>query len=233
MPQSESIAKLAEALSKAQADMQPARKDAENPYFNSKYADLASVWEAIRKPLSYNGLSVTQMPCEGLDGAVGINTLLMHSSGEWVSDKLTVKLSKNDPQAIGSCLTYLRRYALSAITGVATEDDDAEAATRPASQPSRAQEAQKPAQAAPRQAPAEAKPGDGSFIWAVGTQHKGKAIESLPDDYLEWFQKNGKREDHLIATDMELARREASMLPLSQDDGLDDAPTYDENGNPY
>jgi len=129
MAQSESIAKLAESLCKAQSEMKPAKKDSENPFFNSHYADLASVWDAIREPFTKHGLSVVQLPNVTSDGMVTLSTMLMHASGEWVSGNLTMKPVKNDPQAIGSCLTYARRYALSAITGVATEDDDAEGAT--------------------------------------------------------------------------------------------------------
>jgi hypothetical protein len=127
---SDSIAKLADALAKAQGDMKPAKKDSENPFFKSNYADLAAVWEAIRVPFSKYGLSIAQVPAHvSSDGMVTLSTVLLHASGEWIAGDLTMKAAKNDPQAIGSCLTYARRYALSAITGVATEDDDAEGAT--------------------------------------------------------------------------------------------------------
>lgn len=117
------ISKLAEALSKAQGEMENAAKDSENPYFRSKYSDLASVWNSLRKPLSSNGLAVIQIP-ETNDGRVTVTTLLTHSSGQWIKGTLSMRPVKDDPQGIGSCVTYARRYALSAITGLASEQDD-------------------------------------------------------------------------------------------------------------
>lgn len=123
------IGKLAEALAKAQGAMYPALKDNSNPFFKTKYADLSSVWEAARKPLSEHGLSVVQTT-EGETTSVTVVTLLLHSSGQWIKGKLKMHPTKPDPQGIGSAITYARRYALSAMVGVAPEDDDAEAAVR-------------------------------------------------------------------------------------------------------
>ena len=129
MNKSESIIDLAKALSAFQGALKPAIKDAENPFFRSHYADLAGVIEAIKEPLKANGLSVSQVPCIESD-KMFLTTLLMHSSGQWISgDYLITAIKPNDPQSIGSAITYARRYALSAILGVATEDDDAESAT--------------------------------------------------------------------------------------------------------
>lgn len=125
---SETIGKLAEALSKAQGMMKGAIKDSENPYFRSAYADLSSVWEACREPLSKHGLSVVQTTEISGAGEPIIVTTLLHSSGEWISGELLVKPVKPDPQSIGSAITYGRRYALSALVGIAPEDDDGEAA---------------------------------------------------------------------------------------------------------
>lgn len=130
MTHSDLIAALAEALSKAQGEMGGAKKDAANPFFKSKYADLASVWDACRGPLSKNGLSVVQTP--SADGAkVSVETLLMHSSGQWIKDSLTVEAKDAGAQSVGSAITYLRRYALLCFTGVAPEDDDGNEAARP------------------------------------------------------------------------------------------------------
>lgn len=126
--QSESIAKLAEALSKAQGKIKGAAKDTANPFFKSKYADLASVWDACREALTENGLCVLQTTEDGIEHVTVITTL-SHSSGEWIRGRLTMKPVKNDPQGIGSAITYARRYALAAIVGVAPEDDDGEAAS--------------------------------------------------------------------------------------------------------
>lgn len=131
--QSASITALAMALAKAQAAIQPAIKDKTNPAFRSKYADLGAVWEACRKPLTDHGISVVQMPVDSEPGRVGLTTILLHSSGEYISSTVSAPLTKNDPQGVGSALTYLRRYALSAMVGVvADDDDDGNAASRPA-----------------------------------------------------------------------------------------------------
>jgi hypothetical protein len=131
MNQSESIAKLAEALAKAQGVMEGASKDATNPFFKAKYADLAAVWDACRKPLSDNGLSVVQVSrfIPEQPDLVCIETMLIHSSGEWIRGQLAVKPVKSDPQSVGSCITYLRRYSLQSIVGIAPEDDDGNAAS--------------------------------------------------------------------------------------------------------
>lgn len=127
---SESIAALAASLAKAQGEMEGAKKDSANPYFKSKYADLGSVWDAIRKPFSANGLAVMQFP-RSTDGGVEIETLLAHSSGEWVAETLMLPASKHDAQGLGSAITYARRYGLQSIAGVAPEDDDGNAAVAP------------------------------------------------------------------------------------------------------
>jgi hypothetical protein len=131
MERSENITGLTAALIKFQSGMKALPKDKVNPYFHSKYADLAGIWEAIRKPLADNKLAVSQLPRDA-DGRTVLTTLLVHESGEWVSSDLPVTVAKeSDPQAVGSALTYARRYALSALLGIVSEeDDDAEAATR-------------------------------------------------------------------------------------------------------
>lgn len=143
--QSDSIAELAKALAKAQAVMTGASRDAVNPHLNKKYADLASVWEAVRKPLTDNGLSVLQ-EASSEDGFIIVVTTLMHSSGEFKSSSLKLPVPQQTPQGYGSAITYARRYALSAITGNAPEDDDGvsagtQAVERPRSQPSQGEQA--------------------------------------------------------------------------------------------
>ncbi len=125
--QSETIGELAKALAKAQGEIKGATKDAQNPHFRAKYADLASVWEACRGPLSANGLSVIQTT-DGDGTNVEVITTLAHSSGQWIRGKLVMRPVKADPQGIGSALTYARRYSLAAMVGVAPEDDDGEGA---------------------------------------------------------------------------------------------------------
>tara|TARA_Y100000593_G_scaffold93571_2_gene188940 strand:- start:939 stop:1646 length:708 start_codon:yes stop_codon:yes gene_type:complete len=120
--QSAEIGELAGSLAKAQSEMGAALKSSDNPYFKSSYADLAAVIEAAR-PLSDHGLSISQMPV-GDD----LVTLLMHSSGQWIRSTYPIRAVKNDPQARGSAITYARRYAYQSICGLASADDDGEAA---------------------------------------------------------------------------------------------------------
>jgi len=123
MNQSESIAALAAALSKAQADITGALKDSANPFFKSKYADLASCWDACRKQLSDNGLSVIQTTDYTNAGLVLVTTLA-HSSGEWICGYLPILTKDSSSQSQGSGITYARRYALAAVVGLAQIDDD-------------------------------------------------------------------------------------------------------------
>lgn len=127
MNQSNSIAALAAALAKAQAEMSGAAKDSANPYFKSKYADLESVWSACRKPLTDNGLSVIQTSQPTKHGLMLVTTLA-HSSGEWIRGYMPILAKDATAQSQGSGITYARRYALAAIVGVYQTDDDAEAA---------------------------------------------------------------------------------------------------------
>lgn len=127
---SPTLAKLAEALSKAQGEMEGARKGNVNPHFKNKYADLASIWDACREPLSKHGLSVVQ-PVTSSGPTVTVTTILLHASGEFLSSDLTMTPQQATPQGVGSCITYARRYALAAMVGIAPEDDDGQAASQP------------------------------------------------------------------------------------------------------
>lgn len=152
MTHSEQLNELAAALAKAQAKIEGAKKDADNPFFRSKYADLASVWDACRVPLTSNGLSVIQFPRTEYVGTpeivgvtskksgesydvvriactVSVLTRLLHTSGQWIEGTVSAMLASGDPQAVGSAITYLRRYSLQSVAGVAPEDDDANAAS--------------------------------------------------------------------------------------------------------
>jgi len=121
------INELAAALAKAQATMAGAHKAATNPHYRSRYADLESIWDAIRVPLTTNGLSVVQLP--STDGArVSVETVLLHTSGQWMSSTLTAEGKDASPQSVGSAITYLRRYGLAPMSGVCPTDDDGEAA---------------------------------------------------------------------------------------------------------
>ncbi len=125
MQRSTDVNELAAALAKAQGQIQDAKKDSSNPFFHSKYADLASVWEACRTPLSSNGLAVVQT-IEMKDGKRTLETTLIHSSGQWIASQLDLVPKEETAQSIGSAITYNRRYALSALVGVCPDDDDGE-----------------------------------------------------------------------------------------------------------
>ena len=129
MNKSESITNLAKALAIFHTHVGKVSKDAKNPFFKSKYASLPNILEAIREPLEKSGVVVSQFP----SGVNGLSTILIHSeSGEWMEDTYTMPVAKqNDPQAVGSAITYARRYALASSLGLnVDEDDDANAASQ-------------------------------------------------------------------------------------------------------
>lgn len=128
MEKSESIAKLATSLIAFQKKVKPIKFDNTNPYFKSKYATLTALVESTKKDLAECGLAVSQL----LDGTGGVTTILMDASGEFISSSLQLKPTKEDPQGVGSAITYSRRYAYAAILGlVSDEDDDGNAASNP------------------------------------------------------------------------------------------------------
>ena len=130
MNSSDSIKELATALAIVQGQLTFAKKDSKNPFFKSNYADLESVWDACRSLLSDNGLAVMQFPGEYMDGNMALNTIITHKSGEWMSQEMSVPVSKPDAQGAGSALTYMRRYALAAVVGVVQADDDGNSASQ-------------------------------------------------------------------------------------------------------
>jgi hypothetical protein len=118
------------AFLKAQKAMEPVRKSATNPAFRSKYADLGALVEAVLPALHENGFGLMQPPHS--DGAlVEVETLLVHESGGYVRSILGLRPTKQDPQGVGSAITYARRYALQGLAGIAPEDDDGNAASAP------------------------------------------------------------------------------------------------------
>ena len=127
---SEQVTEIFQALVKAQAAVSNAPKTAENPYFNSRYADLAGIISVSRKPLSDNDLAVIQSPTTG-DGKVTVSTRIIHKSGQWIEDSLSFEVGKKDPQSVGSAITYGRRYSLASMLGIAQEDDDGNAGSAP------------------------------------------------------------------------------------------------------
>lgn len=129
MKHSESVKAIAPALLAAQKATEFAKKDATNPHFKNKYADLPAVIEAVKPALNAAGIVYIQTASPSDDNRLHLTTMLMHESGEWISDTLVMPLPKQDPQGYGSAMTYARRYALAAITGVYQDDDDGNAAS--------------------------------------------------------------------------------------------------------
>jgi len=142
--QSDNIADLAASLAKAQSEMGAVHKDQDNPYFRSKFAGLSTVWEAVKPALTKNGLSIVQMPGSDERGYF-VQTQLLHSSGQWIRSTTYMKPAKEDPQGIGSLISYARRYALQAMVMACPDDDDGEAAMGRTA-PQKPAEASKPAQ---------------------------------------------------------------------------------------
>lgn len=153
MNKSETIELLAQALLKAQTEFMTASKDAKNPFFKSKYATLNSVWEAVATALHNNGLVCIQPIVNNM-----VATTIIHTSGQFITSECPIVCAKqNDPQALGSAITYSRRYALASMLGVMTDDDDdAESAMvrkQPQSAPKPAAKPAEKAEPAPVQIP--------------------------------------------------------------------------------
>lgn len=123
MNKSEQINDLAASLSKAQSELEDAKKNSVNPHFKSKYADLSAVLAECRKILPGHGLSVVQSTAVEGENII-LTTTLMHSSGQWISGQIPLIMGKRDMQGMGSAISYARRYGLSALVGISQEDDD-------------------------------------------------------------------------------------------------------------
>ncbi len=131
MKTSETITKIAPALLKAQIAITFAVKNENNPFFKSKYADLPTVIDAVKPALNDAGIVFLQTPSPSDDGKVYLTTRLLHESGEWIEDVAVSPIIKQDPQGLGSAITYLRRYSLASIIGLYQDDDDGNRALIP------------------------------------------------------------------------------------------------------
>ena len=125
MEKSERINELALALTKAQAEMGGAVMDADNPFFKSKYADLGSIIRVIKPPFKKHGLSYSQFPITSED-RIGVETIIVHESGQYLANEFTMRVPKADPQSAGGVISYCRRYALQAVCGIPSCDSDGE-----------------------------------------------------------------------------------------------------------
>ena len=184
MNQTENINELVSALSKAQSKMKPATFNRVNPHFKNRYADFTSCMDACRIPLSDNGLSIMQY-CETVNEKLMLITMLAHTSGQWIKSHFPLNPAKMDSQSIGSAMTYAKRYSLSAMLGIVSdeeEDDDGEAAHgrgRPAVQ----------------SRPVSVKPLDNARISADQALEVEKLLAQVPADVakgaMDWINQRG------------------------------------------
>lgn len=133
MNKSESIEQLAQSLHKAQSQMAGAVKTEANSFFKSKYANLEEVIKVVKDAFEPNGLTFLQFPVSS-EGHAGVETIILHESGEFISNEFLLKCAKADPQGMGSAITYARRYGLQSACGIPSEDDDGNAASAPMTQ---------------------------------------------------------------------------------------------------
>lgn len=176
------IKELTKALCAVQAKLKGAKRETENPFFKSNYADLQSIWDACRDLLTANGFAVIQTTGVTANGGCVLTTTLAHVSGESVSGHYPIITPKQDPQGIGAAITYARRYALAAIVGVYQADDDGESAMDRNAAPARS------AVSRSGQEPAPASYGDPheDVVLKFG-KHSGKSLGDVDLDYLEYL----------------------------------------------
>lgn len=187
--------KLIPALIKFQSVVKPPAKTKTNPHLQNKYADLADIIEAIREPLSQNGFAFTQM----VNGGTLI-TILMHESGQSLTAETSLMLDKQTMQGMGSAITYARRYALSAILGIAADDDDdgngASSARNVQSQANTPANKTKPA---PAKSGAKNEQGKLVFKAKFDGKYSMVSIDAVPLDQLEWYAANSQSAEHKAA----------------------------------
>lgn len=124
MKHTEKISQIAAAMVAAQGEFPNVAKNANNPFYKSKYADIAAVIDALRPILAKHRIAFSQFP-RFSDNMVHVNSVVLHESGEYISEELSTPIKDQTPQAVGSAVSYLRRYSLLSIFGLAAEDDDA------------------------------------------------------------------------------------------------------------
>ena len=117
------INEIVAALAKTQGQLKPAAFNRVNPHYKNKYADFTSCMDAVREPLSNNGLAISQMPSTTADGKFILITLLAHVSGQWMAGEFPLISAKMDSQGIGSAMTYAKRYSLCGMIGIVADED--------------------------------------------------------------------------------------------------------------
>ena len=183
MGKSENIDQLASALAKAQSQLQPVKKTGRNPHLGNEYATLDDIIGSSRKPLTDNGLAYTQL-LQGKNGTVKLTTMLMHESGQWLSGSVVIKAGAvkgpiNEVQALGRDITYMKRYALAALLGIAAETDDD------------GNGHQQPKQARPAQKQQKQSNGDG------GRPFDPETLRQKCREHAGWIDKNGTLTRHV------------------------------------
>jgi hypothetical protein len=234
---SDSIAKIAPALVAAQAAFPSIVKDGKNPAFRSKYATLDGIMAAVRPALAANGLAVVQGAIHPeTDGpklvGLAVESVLVHTSGEWMATMVPVPVTKSDAHGLGSALSYGRRYGISALLALTTdEDDDGNAATRPPQQPRHESRQERPA--APPPPPAgqrlhervpETPAAPMSLAKAEAMTMKGQRLGDMDEERLEklaaWASEKGNAAIHAACQTI-LAAREAAMMADDMADEMD------------
>ncbi len=240
MTRSDSIAKIAPALVAAQAAFPSIVKDGKNPAFRSKYATLDGIMAAVRPALAANGLAVVQGAIHPeTDGpklvGLAVESVLVHTSGEWMATMVPVPVTKSDAHGLGSALSYGRRYGISALLALTTdEDDDGNAATRPPQQPRHESRQERPA--APPPPPAgqrlhervpETPAAPMSLAKAEALTMKGQRLGDMDEERLDklaaWASEKGNAAVHAACQTI-LAAREAAMMADEVDQLPDSLP---------
>ena len=205
MKTSESLEKLADALSQAQGEFEAVEKSAANPFFKSKYADLASIIEATAPVLSKHGLSVVQMV--SWDGEHDLlTTRLMHKDGEWMESTMRLFLVKADPQGQGSAVTYARRYQLQSLLNLRSVDDDGNAAS---TNPGQTQTRQSPTRAPANESTTEVPLASQAQLGMLNGLFEQKGYANDREVRLRYCQSVIARQ---IESSKDLTKREASKI---------------------
>ena len=209
------VGALFAALAKAQGQMGAAKKSADNSHFKSKFADLASVLEAILPPLNANGLALVQMPGHS-EGRITLTTMITHSSGGWICSKAASEIGRGSgPQAVGSAITYLRRYCAQAALALPAVDDDGEAAM--------GRGKSRPAPAKPKPAPAPQQRGGGFQKVKASPGHPSWATDWKPflAEAMKYVDaKPGQKEIDAVtdqAQKLGYVKRPSEMTPSERD----------------
>ena len=193
MLKSDSIQNLAAALAKAQSRLQNAKNTVDNPFYKSKYAPLGDILDLVRPALAENNLSIVQYPSSEDGKTIAIHTMLAHASGEYIDfDPLTLTADKITPQGAGAAITYGRRYSISGIFNIASEDDDdgnAFEKVKPVETTKHEQKQQQEIE--------NTKPDEVGNIKITFGKHKGQTLADIAKQdisYVEWIAEKGRDE---------------------------------------